>query len=126
MGDFINGYREVSVATGAAAYPMMCAIADSVMSAIRNLKINVYRIVNNFYGESITVAGLLTGKDILEQLSEKPLGSELFIPENCLRDGEDVFLCGMTREELSKTLGVKISISENDGYELVRALIGAE
>ncbi len=126
MEDYISGYREVSVATGTAAYPMMCAIADSVMSAIKNLKINVYRIVNNFYGESITVAGLLTGKDIAEQLSAKPLGSELFIPENCLRDGEDVFLCGMTRDELSKALGVKISISENDGYELVRALIGAE
>ena len=126
MEDYISGYREVSVATGTAAYPMMCAIADSVMSAIKNLKINVYRIVNNFYGQSITVAGLLTGKDIAEQLSEKPLGSELFIPENCLRDGEDVFLCGMTLDELSKTLGVKVSISENDGYELVRALIGAE
>jgi NifB/MoaA-like Fe-S oxidoreductase len=83
-------------------------------------------IKNYFYGESITVSGLLTGKDIFEQLSGKDLGDELFIPENCLKDGEDVFLCGMTVEELSSSLGVKITLSENDGYEFVRALLGVE
>ena len=61
-----------------------------------------------------------------EQLSGKDLGEELFIPENCLKDGEDVFLCGMTVDELSSSLGVKITVSENDGYEFVRAILGVE
>ena len=126
MGDYISGSREVSVVTGAAAYVMISEIASAVMKTVKNLKINVYRIINNFYGESITVSGLLTGKDIAQQLEGKPLGDELLIPENCLRDGEDVFLCGMTVNELSQKLGVRVTVSENDGYELVRSLIGAE
>ena len=124
MSECLTHERTVSVATATAAYPMISELAKKLTSFIKRLKINVYRIVNNFYGESITVAGLLTGKDIAEQLSGKELGEELFIPENCLRDGEDVFLCGMTVDELSRRLGVKVSVSENDGYEFVRAMLG--
>ena len=60
----------------------------------------ICKIINNFFGESITVSGLLTGKDMYDQLKDKPLGEELLIPQNCLRHGEDVFLCGMTLDEL--------------------------
>ena len=116
--------RTVSVATGTAAYPMMREIARRLEGAIDGLSVKVYRIINNFYGESITVAGLMTGRDIAEQLSNQPLGSELLIPENALRDGEDVFLCGMTVDELSEKLGVDVTVCENDGYEFVRALLG--
>ena len=126
MRDYLSAPRTVSVATAVAAYPEICKIANAVSSAIDGLKVNVYCIRNNFYGESITVSGLLTGKDIAEQLEGKPLGDELLISESCLRDGEDVFLCGMTREELEERLGVTVSACENDGYEFVRALIGAE
>ena len=74
-------------------------------------------------GESITVSGLLTGKDIYEQLKDKDLGDELIIPENALRFGEDVFLCNMTVGELSDKLSVKVRPSGSDGYELARAII---
>ena len=126
MRDSIKERRVVSVATATAPYPMIKGIADKLMSFINNLDIRVFEIKNYFYGESITVAGLLTGKDIFEQLSGRELGDELFIPENALRDGEDVFLCGMTLSELSEKLSVKVSVSENDGYEFVRAMLGAE
>ena len=124
MRDCLHGQRTVSVATAAAAYPMISEIAKRLEGAIDGLKINVYRIINNFYGESITVSGLMTGRDICEQLSCLPLGCELFIPENSLRDGEDVFLCGMTVPELEERLGVRVTVCENDGYEFVRAILG--
>ena len=126
MRDALKAPRNVSVATGVASYELIRGIAKKLSHFIRGLNIKVYKIENEFYGKSITVSGLLTGIDIFKQLSGKDLGDELFIPENCLRDGEDVFLCGMTLTELSEKLGVKISISENDGYEFVRAMLGED
>ena len=126
MQDCLTEERCVSIATGVASYPMINEMAKRLESFIKGLKVSVYEIKNCFYGESITVSGLLTGKDMSEQLSGKDLGEELFIPENCLKDGEDVFLCGMTVDELSSSLGVKITVSENDGYEFVRAILGVE
>ena len=126
MKDCLASERCVSIATGVASYPMISEMAKRLESFIKGLKVSVYEIKNRFYGESITVSGLLTGKDISEQLSGKDLGEELFIPENCLKDGEDVFLCGMTVDELSSALEVNVTVSENDGYEFVRALLGVE
>ena len=126
MKNSLSGKREVSVVTGKASYPMIKSLCDRLMSFAPNLTVNVYEIINYFYGESITVSGLLTGKDISEQLAGKRLGEELFIPENCLKSDEDVFLCGMTLDELSQKLSVKISVNETDGYEFVRSVLGLE
>ena len=89
-----------------------------------NLKINVYKIINKFFGESITVAGLLTGKDICEQLEDQPLGEVLLISKSALRQGEDVFLCGMTVKEMEKKLSVRVRAVENDGDSLLHAILG--
>ena len=124
LADKCPGNRTVSLATGVAAYPTVERLADKLMQVSPGLQINVYKIVNNFFGESITVSGLLTGKDIYEQLSDKKLGDELLIPKNALRHGEDVFLCGMTVSELSDKLGVKVTPSGADGYELAEAILG--
>lgn len=126
MSDSLAEPRCVSVATAKAAYPFIKKSCDMLSGFIKNLKINVFEIVNNFYGESITVTGLLTGCDIKDQLSGKELGEELFIPENALKADEDIFLCGMTLAELSAELGTKITPLGDDGYEFVRAVIGAE
>lgn len=128
-GDLVRSLKDlrvVSVATGAASYPMMCEIALKLEALTDKLKINVIEIKNKFFGESITVSGLLTGKDISEQLSGCELGDELLLPANCLRDGEDVFLCGMTLGELSERLNIKIRVCENDGFDFVDAVFGAE
>ena len=93
------------------------------MQICPNLKINVYKIINNFFGESITVSGLLTGQDIFLQLKDKDLYDELLIPENALRYGEEIFLCGMTLHELSEKLGVKITPCGSDGYEMVEKIL---
>ena len=118
--------RTVSLVTGAASYPMMMGLKEKLSVLCPEITLNVYKIANNFFGESITVSGLLTGKDICEQLKGQNLGEELLIPENALRHGEDVFLCGMTVGEMSETLGVKVTPAGSDGYGLVEAILGGE
>lgn len=119
--------RVVSCATGYAAYDFIRSLAEKTEKAVNGLKINVYRIKNNFFGESITVSGLLTGKDIAEQLKEHAesgeLGQTLYLSRNMLRAEGDLFLDGTTPEELSKELmGVKIEFLQNDGAEFFSAL----
>ena len=116
--------RSVSIVTGVAAYPMIERQIDRLKRICPNLSVNIYKIINNFFGESITVSGLLTGKDMYDQLKDKPLGEELLIPQNCLRHGEEVFLCGMTVQELSEKLCIPVRTSGNDGYELCEAVLG--
>ena len=118
--------RKVTVVTGVAAYPMISEFAAYLMRIVPRVRIKVKEIINNFFGQTITVAGLLTGKDIYEQLAEEELGDELLIPQTALRHGEDVFLCGMTVGELSDKLGVPVRTVENDGYGFVEAVLGVK
>lgn len=115
--------RVVSVATGVAAYPVIKELCARLEGLCPSLRIHLYEIRNNFFGEKITVSGLLTGSDLLAQLKDKELGEELFIPANCLRPCEEDFLCGMTLAELSRELGVKIRATDAYGCELVTAVL---
>ena len=125
LDEYTDGFtpKKKSVATGEAAYPLIKELADELMARVEGLEVNVYKISNNFFGDTITVAGLLTGKDLYEQLKDKDLGEELLIPAVTLRDGEEVFLCGMTLSELSESLGVKVTPSRADGAEFIRTLL---
>ena len=116
--------REISVATGKAAYAFLCSLAQDFREKYPNVQIHVYEIENQFFGENITVAGLLTGKDLKEQLSGKPLGEALYISSNTLRHDGDLFLCGMHIDELSEALGVEIIPCATDGYEFFDKLCG--
>nr|WP_304738254.1 DUF512 domain-containing protein [Dubosiella newyorkensis] len=87
-------------------------------------KPHVYPITNFFFGEKITVSGLITGQDLLAQLRDKPLGSALLLPENILRSGEDVFLDDMRAPELEKALQVPIYIVKSSGNDFVEAVLG--
>ena len=118
--------RTVSVATGVAAYPTILAMATRLEAMVEGLTIHVYAIVNHFFGESITVAGLLTGRDMAEQLQGKPLGDVLFVPENTLRAGEDMFLDDMTPDGLSAILGVPVRPGRNDGVAFIKEMLGVE
>jgi len=124
--DSLPAERTVSIVTGVASYPMLCGIARKIESLTDKIHINVYKIVNHFFGESITVSGLLTGKDMFEQLNFCELGDEVLIPKNSLKHGEDVFLCGMTLAELSDALKTPIRVVENDGFDIVDAVFGVE
>ena len=118
--------RTVSIATGVAAYDSLSRLARLLEAYVPKLHIYVYKIINHFFGESITVAGLLTGKDMSEQLSGKPLGDALILSSNTLRADGDLFLCGMTPKELSDALGTPLIFCSSDGRELVASLLGKE
>ena len=119
-----SGERTVTVVTGVAAYDMLSSAADKLMALCPGLKVNVVKIINKFFGESITVAGLLTGKDICDQLEGVELGDELLVPSAALRADDEDFLCGMTLKELSHRLGVKATPVGNDGYGFAEAVFG--
>ncbi len=113
---------EVSVATGRAAYGFICELARKAESKRPGLRVRVYAIRNDWFGEDITVAGLLTGTDICAQLKGEPLGERLYLPRVMLRAEGDLFLDGMTPEELSDKLGVPITFIDNDGGAFFDAL----
>jgi NifB/MoaA-like Fe-S oxidoreductase len=102
----------------------MLKLSDKIRAVFPNISINVYRIKNNFFGESITVSGLLTGKDIIEQLTGKALGDALLIPANCLRSDGDVLLDDISPEDISKALGVPVIPAENSAECFIANLLG--
>ena len=119
-----SGKREVSMATGYAAYEHIARLAYLLESRVEGLKINVYPIKNNFFGEHITVAGLLTGEDMEAQLKDKLLDDALLIPSVTLRADGDLFLDGKTPEWLSESLGTEVLTVESDGCDLIKKILG--
>ncbi len=115
--------KTVSVATGRLACPYMKEIAGRLMGLFPEVTILVYEIINEFFGEGITVSGLLTGQDIKKQLIGKNLGERLWLPQNVLRSGERVFLDDLTLEELETALQVPIDIVKSSGYEFLRLIL---
>ncbi len=124
LPDALPTPRTVSVATGLAAADRIRALSERLMARVSGLSVRVYPIVNRFFGESITVAGLLTGGDVADQLIGQALGEELLFPAAMLRADGDVFLDDMTPEELSRRLGIPVRPSPNDGEALLHSLLG--
>ena len=116
--------REVSLVTGLLAYPYIKKMSEELSAFYPWLTIHVYPIKNEFFGEMITVSGLLTGQDIREQLEGKELGEMLFLPQNVLRSGEEVFLDDMTVTELENALQVQVDIVKSSGQDFVRQVSG--
>ncbi len=116
--------EEISIATGRLAYPYIRRMADAMEEVFPNLKIHVYEIINEFFGELITVSGLLTGQDILKQLQGKTLGTRLLLPQNVLRSGEEVFLDDYTKTELEKALQVPTNIVKSSGRDFIQSVLG--
>ncbi len=114
---------ELSIATGQLPYPYIQRMADKMTKLWPKLRIHVYPITNHFFGESITVSGLITGQDLLAQLKGRPLGRRLLLPENILRSGEDVFLDDMTVKELENALQVPVNIVKSSGNDFVRDIL---
>ncbi len=116
---------ELAIATGRLAYPYIQRMAQQMMALWPGLKLRVYPITNDFFGELITVSGLITGQDLLAQLKGKPLGSCLLLPENILRSGEDIFLDDIRLSELEKALQVPINIVKSSGSNFVNSILAA-
>lgn len=118
--------RCVSVVTGEASYETLKTVCDSLHELAPGLKIHLYKVKNKFFGGAVTVTGLLTGQDVAEALSETDLGDELYLSRTMLRAEGDLFLCGMSPEELEEKLNVKITFVENDGAEFALKLLALE
>ena len=116
--------REISIATGKAASGFFTELAEKFREKYPNVNIHIYEVENRYFGESVTVAGLLTGEDLKQQLSGKTLGEVLYISSNMLRYEGDLFLCGMHIDDLSEALGVEIVTCATDGYEFFDRLTG--
>ena len=116
--------RRVTVVTGEAASSMMLRLADALMAECDGLRVEVIPVKNRFFGKEITVAGLLTGKDIAEALQGIELGDEVLFPPNALRAEGDLFLCGMDVPALEKMIGAPARGAGRDGAEFLAALLG--
>ena len=128
MNEFLDGLSDVedgdvpdfTIATGVAAAPFIERLVNAAKEKYPALRGEVVAIVNDFFGHLITVSGLVTGQDIIAQLSARGgLGERVIIPANMLRHGEGVFLDDVTVPQLSEALGRPVVISETDGYSLV-------
>lgn len=117
--------REIhlSMATGKLAYPYLKEMLERLEAKYPNLNVNLFEIRNDFFGERITVAGLITGQDLIAQLKGQDLGDALLLPCSMLRSGEEVFLDDVTVTELSDALQVPIDIVKSSGQDFIEAVL---
>lgn len=111
-----------TIATGAGARPFLQELADKAREKT-GVDGQVIAIANDFFGHSIDVAGLITGQDLIAQLEGKPLGQRLLIPVNMLRHGGDVFLDDLHVSDVERALGVPVTVVEQDGFDLLDAML---
>lgn len=116
--------KEMSLVTGQLAYPYISYMAEEMMRCFPQLTLHVYAIINEFFGEQITVSGLLTGQDMIRQLQGKSLGDRILLPQNVLRSGEDYFLDDITVGDMEKALQVQVDIVKSSGYDFVHTVLG--
>lgn len=120
--------RTLTIATGKLTYPTISRFAEQLMKLYPGLVVHVYAIRNDFFGETITVSGLITGQDLVKQLLEYKeqgvdLGETLLIPSNMLRTGEEVFLDDMTVQQVEEVLGMHLTAIEPGGQDFVDAVL---
>lgn len=115
--------KSVSIATAKLAFPTIKMLAEQVAAKYPRINIHVYCIENTFFGEQITVSGLLTGQDIEKQLKGRELGDELLLPCNVLKADEDIFLDDMSLSALSESLQVPVNIIQSEGQDFVNKII---
>ena len=123
--------RTVTIATGKLTYATICSFAERMMEAFPRLQIHVFAIRNDFFGETITVSGLITGQDLVAQLKERKeagedLGDTLQIPINMLRSGEEVFLDDLTVQDVEAALGMTVKAVESGGKDFLDAALNLD
>ena len=118
--------EELSIATGRLPYPYLDTLVKEIMKVYPGRKVHIYPIRNDFFGEKITVAGLITGQDLIAQLKDKPLGDRLILPAVIFKIGEEVFLDDITKTQAEDALQIPINIVKSSGYDLVDAILDPE
>ncbi len=119
----VSKHRDISIATGEAAYEFICELSQRLMEKAVNTKITVYKIENKFFGENITVAGLICGRDLIDQLKGKHLGERLLLPTVSFRHEGDLMLDGVGIPEIEGELGVRVEIHDTDGVGFIKGIL---
>ena len=114
--DYKSKIKKVSIATGHSAY-------ECIMEKCPNVQIDVYKIINNFFGDTITVSGLVTATDIIDQLKDKDLGETLYIPRSMLKADEEIFLDNITLEEISNIMEIEVVPCLNEGKDFIDKIL---
>ena len=120
------GAAPFSIATGVSAAPFLEKLVEKAREKCDKIEGKVYPIRNEFFGETITVAGLVTGGDLIGQLKGRDLGQRLLIPAHMLRAGERVFLDDVSLDDVERELGIPVTAVAQDGFELLDAMCGLE
>lgn len=115
--------RKVYIATGVAAYGLMDYFKSLVEEKYKNVKIEIIKIENKFFGETITVSGLITGQDLVEKISNIEKGNDVLISSSMLNSDGDMFLDSMTLEEAKSLSGQNIIPNKIDGCELLDCIL---
>ena len=118
--------EEISIATGRLPYPYLEKLVREIEKVYPGRSVHVYPIRNDFFGELITVAGLITGQDLIAQLKDKTLGDRLLLPAVMFKSGEEVFLDDITKTQAEDALQIPINIVKSSGYDLVDAILDPE
>jgi len=120
---FVPVKEKVSLITGKLAYPYILQMTKRLMEEFPEKEIQVLPIRNEFFGEMITVSGLLTGQDIIKQCKDMDLGERLMLPENLLRSGEIVLLDDITTIDIQNSLQVEVDIVKSSGYGFLESIL---
>ena len=120
------GATPFTIATGVSAAPFLAKLVDKAKGRCPGLVGQVVPIRNDFFGHTITVAGLVTGGDLIAQLRGKELGRRLLIPASMLRSGERGLLDDVTVDEVERELDVAVVAEAQDGWQLCEAMIGMD
>ena len=126
LNDEFDGHHKISLITGRLAAPFLRDMAADFMAEFPGYEVEIVDIRNDFFGERITVSGLITAQDLIAQAKERELGNEIAIPCNMLRSGEHVFLDDQTVEDVQNALQVPVIIVKSSGLALFEAMLGYE
>lgn len=118
--------RELSIATGTSAAPLLQGLVNELADKLPNVRVHVHGVTNRLFGDTVNVAGLLCGRDLLEGLRGKLLGELLLLPSVMLRHDGDVFLDDTDPQWLSRELGVPVAVVNTNGAELLDRIMGKE
>lgn len=113
--------KKYIIATGTLAYSYIKELATRIMTKFRGLELEVIPIINNYFGDTITVSGLITGVDLIDQLKHKD-SNGIIIPRAMMKSDEEIFLDNITLEEVSNELNAKIIVSQVSGHDLINKL----
>lgn len=116
----------ITCGTGVLAAPLLEHISDLVMKAFpeRKGKVDIIPIINDFFGHQVTVAGLVTGQDLINQLKDRELKEYLALPNVMFRSGEEVFLDDISKTDVEQALNRPVYITNCSGTALVDLMLG--